>query len=86
MAVSTIRNDKNSLSTVLIYFLGILGIALVVFFCGELVRYLGGFGGKAELKVQVTTGDAQVLVNNKLLGNTPFESKNIKWMGVYPCF
>jgi len=77
MAVSTIRSDKNSLSTVLIYFLGILGIALVVFFGGELIRYLGGFGGKAELTIQVTTGEAQVLVNNKLLGKTPFESKNI---------
>lgn len=76
MAVSTIRSEKNSFSTALIYFLGILGVALIVFFGGSLIT--GGFGGKASLSVQVTTGNAQVLLNGKVLGNTPFESKNVK--------
>lgn len=76
MAVSTIRNDKSSFSTALTYFLGIVGIALIVFFGGSLIT--GGFGGKAALSVQVTSGSAQVLVNGKVLGNTPFESSNIK--------
>jgi hypothetical protein len=78
MAVSTIRNDNKSFSTVLIYFLGILGIALVVFFGGEVFKYLGGFGGKAALTVEVVNGEATVSINNKEVGKTPFESKNIK--------
>lgn len=78
MAVSTIRNDNKSFSTVLIYFLGILGIALVVFFGGEVFKYLGGFGGKAGLTVEVVNAEATVLINNKEVGKTPFESKNIK--------
>lgn len=78
MAVSTIRNDNKSISTVLIYFLGILGIALVVFFGGEVFKYLGGFGGKAGLTVEVVNEEATVLINNKEVGKTPFESKNIK--------
>jgi len=78
MAVSTIRNDNKSFSTVLIYFLGILGVALVVFFGGEVLKYLGGFGGKAGLTVEVVNGEARVLVNNKEVGKTPFESKDIK--------
>ncbi len=78
MAVSTIRSDNKSISTVLIYFLGILGIALVVFFGGEVFKYLGGFGGKAGLTVEVVNGEATVLINNKEVGKTPFESKGIK--------
>lgn len=78
MAVSTIRNDNKPISTVLIYFLGILGIALVVFFGGEVFKYLGGFGGKAGLTVEVVNEEAIVLINNKEVGKTPFESKNIK--------
>jgi hypothetical protein len=76
MAVSTIRNDNKSSSTALIYFLGILGIALIVFFAGGLIT--GGFGGKAALSVQVTNGTAQVLLNGKLIGDTPLESKVVK--------
>ena len=78
MAVSTIRNKENTLPTLLIYFFGIVGIALVVFFGGELIKNLGSLGGKSGLAVEVSYGDAQVLVNNKIVGKTPFESKSIK--------
>lgn len=78
MAVSTIRNKENTLPTLLIYFFGIVGIALVVFFGGELIKNLGSLGGKSGLAVEVSYGDAQVLVNNKIAGKTPFESKSIK--------
>ncbi|MFH1648175.1 MAG: PEGA domain-containing protein [Patescibacteria group bacterium] len=78
MAVSTIRNKQNTLPTLLIYFFGIVGIALVVFFGGELIKNLGSLGGKSGLAVEVSYGDAQVLVNNKIVGKTPFESKSIK--------
>ncbi|MFC1625189.1 PEGA domain-containing protein [Patescibacteria group bacterium] len=78
MAVSTIRNKQNTLPTLLIYFLGIVGVALIVFFGGELIKNLGSLGGKSGLTVEVSYGDAQVLVNNKISGKTPFESKSIK--------
>lgn len=78
MAVSTIRNKQNTLSTLIVYFLGIVGIALVVFFGGELIKNIGSLGGKSGLTVEVSYGDAQVLVNGKVVGKTPFESKNIK--------
>ena len=78
MAISTIRGKDNTFSTVLIYFLGILGIALIVFFGGEIIRNTTGLGGKSGLTVEVASGEAQVLVNNKALGKTPFESKDIK--------
>ena len=78
MAVSTISNDEKPFSTALIYFLGVLGIALVVFFGGELIKNFTGMGSKSALEVKVASGDAQVLLNNEVIGNTPFESKNIK--------
>ena len=79
MAVSTISNDdKKPFSTGLIYFLGILGVALVVFFGGELLRNLSGLSNKAVLNVVVQNGKAEVMVNNTKVGDTPFESKDIK--------
>jgi len=77
MSVSTISNDKNSFSTALMYFLGIVGVALVVFFGGGLLRNIFGFGSKAILSVDVTNGKAGVLLNGKSIGETPFESKTI---------
>jgi len=78
MAVSTISNDEKPLSTALLYFLGIVGVALVVFFGGELIRNLTGIGNRSALEVRVASGEAQVLINNEVVGNTPFESKDIK--------
>jgi hypothetical protein len=79
MAVSTISNDdKKPFSTGLIYFLGILGVALVVFFGGELLRNLSGLSNKAVLNVVVQNGKAEVMVNNTKVGDTPLESKDIK--------
>lgn len=78
MAVSTISNDQKPVSTALIYFLGVLGVALTVFFGGELIRNITGIGGKSGLEVSVTNGDAQILINDKIVGNTPYESKDVK--------
>jgi len=78
MAVSTISNDEKPFSTAVLYILGIIGVALVVFFGGELIRNLTGIGNRSALEVRVANGEAQVLLNNEVLGNTPFESKDIK--------
>jgi len=78
MAVSTISNDEKSFPTVLIYFLGVLGVALVVFFGGELIRNLTDIGAKSGLEVKVTNGEAEVLINNEVVGKTPFESNSVK--------
>ncbi|MBW6441334.1 PEGA domain-containing protein [Patescibacteria group bacterium] len=78
MAVSTISNDEKPFSTALIYFLGVLGVALVVFFGGELIRNLTGLGSKSALEVDVENGVAQVLINDKVVGDTPFRTQNIK--------
>lgn len=78
MAVSTIRGNDSPFSTALIYFLGVLGVALTVFFGGELIRNLTGLGTKSALMVNVENGSAQVLVNDEVIGDTPLESANIK--------
>ncbi len=78
MAVSTISNDQKPFSTALIYILGVIGVALVVFFGGEILRNLTGLGNKAGLEVNVVEGTAQILINDEVMGDTPFESKNVK--------
>ena len=78
MAVSTIRGNDSPFSTALIYFLGVLGVALTVFFGGELIRNLTGMGTKSALMVNVENGSAQVLINDEIIGDTPLEYKGIK--------
>lgn len=78
MAVSTIRGNDSRFSTALIYIMGVLGVALTVFFGGELIRNLTGLGSKSGLDVGVTFGEAQVLVNDEIAGDTPLELSNIK--------
>jgi len=78
MPVSTIRNKQNTLPTLLTYFFGIVGVALIVFFGGEVIKNIGNLRGKSGLTVEVSYGDAQVLVEQKIVGKTPFESKTIK--------
>lgn len=76
--MSTIRGNDSRLSTALIYVLGVIGVALTVFFGGELIRNLTGIGTKSGLDVDVTYGKAQVLVNDQVMGETPLELTNIK--------
>jgi hypothetical protein len=78
MAVSTIRGNHSPFSTALIYILGVLGVALTVFFGGELITNLTGMGTKSALMVDVQNGSAQVLINDEVIGDTPLEANNIK--------
>jgi len=60
------------------YVFGILGIALVVVFGGELIRNFDKLKGSAGLTVEVISGDAQVTVDGKPAGATPLSSNEIK--------
>jgi hypothetical protein len=78
MPVSTIRNKEKSPANTLMYILGIIGVGLVVFFGGELLRNLDSVRGKSGLTVDVVQGKAEVYVNDAFLGETPLQSNNIK--------
>lgn len=83
MAVSTIYQSNktaqtNKHTTIIIYALIFLGLAALVFFGYDFVKNLTGLGGKAALRADVFYGQAEVYLDGALLGNTPFESKEIK--------
>ena len=78
MAVSTIANNKNPLPGFLTYGLGIIGIGLVVFFGGEVIRNIDNLKGKAGISVQALNSDADIYINDKFVGKTPYESNDIK--------
>jgi len=78
MPVSTIRKKGLSFSSILLYLLGIIGVGLVVFFGAEVAKNIGNLGGKSALTVDVLNGKAEVYVNGTKVGETPYNSKDIK--------
>ena len=79
MTISTIRAKKsNNLSTILMYVIGIIGVALVVFFGGEVIKNLDNLKGKAALTADTLNATADVYINGVMVGTTPFESEEIE--------
>jgi len=79
MTISTIAAKKsNKLSNILMYVFGILGIALVVVFGGELIRNFDRLKGHAGLTVEVVSGEAEVLIDGEPIGMTPLSTNEIK--------
>jgi len=77
MPISTISNNPNKLSNVILYVLAIAGIIMVIYFGSEVLKNLDNLKGKAALTVEVLYGDAEVLINGNKEGPTPFNSKDI---------
>lgn len=79
MAVTTIINNKeNKFSKILIYFLGIVGVGLVVFFGGQLIQYITNKNGKAGINVETVNSQASVFIDGQKVGETPYTSSDIK--------
>jgi uncharacterized protein YgiM (DUF1202 family) len=81
MSITTISGNNKSglkLSTVLVYVLGVVGIALVVFLGGQIVGDLGVLKGTAGLSAGALYGTDDIYVNGQKVGATPYESKSIK--------
>lgn len=79
MAITTISGQKeNKFSTIVIYILGILGIGLVVFFGGEIIRNLAGNKNSAGISINTLHGEAEVLINGVSVGKTPYTANNLK--------
>ena len=79
MAVTTIISYKeNKLSKIAVYVVGILGVALVVFFGGQLIETLTNKNGKSGLSVETVGSTAAVFVDGEKVGETPFTTSSIK--------
>ena len=79
MVVTTFKPQRNSsFPTILIYALAIVGIGLLLYLGFNVLTNMGALGGKSALSVSVLDGQAQVYLDNALLGQTPYDSTNIK--------
>ncbi len=62
----------------IIYLLGIASVGLIIYFGGDIVQSINNLRGKAALTVDSPGIEAEVIINNKSAGNTPFEKSDIK--------
>jgi hypothetical protein len=77
MSISTLQNKKKGLPTAVVYILGIIGVALIVYFGGEILRNLGNLKGRSSVLIESTPDESEVYINGTLMGKTTFQSQEI---------
>jgi hypothetical protein len=77
MTISTLQHKRKALPTPLVYILGIVGIGLIVYFGGEILRNLGNLKGKSSINVETPFGTADVYINGALVGKSTYKSQEI---------
>lgn len=79
MEGNTFQIKKTSnFSNILVYALVILGMGLLVYLGVNVFKNLDNLNGKSAFSVSVLEGNSEVYLNDEYLGNTPYESKEIK--------
>ncbi|GIW69377.1 MAG: hypothetical protein KatS3mg101_0124 [Patescibacteria group bacterium] len=77
MPISTIASKEKSLPNALLYFLGIVGVGLIVFFGGYIVRNIDKLKAKSGINITSIGEQADVYINDKFVGKTPYTADNI---------
>lgn len=77
MAISSIVNKQKSSSNILLYIFGIAGVGLVVYFGGYIISHFGDLKAKSGINIEVLNSQADVYINDKYVGNTPFTSGTV---------
>src|SRR5690348_10726576 len=78
MAISTLKNSNNSFASTVMSILSVIGIIAVIYFAYQVFTNFDVLKKKSALTVDVYNGNADVYLNDALLGKTPFSSKEIK--------
>ena len=78
MTLNTFQQNKNtSASNIFLYVLAIVGLGLLAYAGFSVFTHFGNIRGKSALTVNTVNSDAEVLLDGKVLGNAPFDSKEI---------
>lgn len=83
MPISTLQSTQNAPKKpgffyAFIYISAVLTAVVVIFFGKNALEAIKKMGGKSALSVDVTSGRAEVYINDEMVGVTPFESGEIK--------
>lgn len=79
--LSTIQepaNGKKTYTSIALYILGIGLIGILVFFGGEIIKNFDNLKSKSAVTIDSLNQTATVLINDKEVGTTPYESTKIK--------
>lgn len=79
-SVSSIQldNEKGPYTPIAIYILGVILIGILVFFGGTIITNYDKLKGQSAVTIDSLNQPAEVFINDKSVGTTPFESKNIQ--------
>lgn len=85
MSISTLQTispgpmRRRSGPKAIVYIIPAIIIALLLVFFGRpIIESIGKIGGKSAISVDVSSGRAEISVNDEFLGVTPYESQEIK--------
>lgn len=76
MPISTLKNN-HSFASIMMSILSVIGIIAVIYFAYQVFTNFDVLKKKSALTVDVYNGNADVYLNDSLLGKTPFSSKEI---------
>ncbi len=77
MPISTLKNSNSSFAGTLMSILSVIGIIAVIYFAYYVFTNVDILKNKSALTADVYNGNADVYLNDALLGKTPFSSKEI---------
>ena len=77
MPISTLKNSNNSFVSTTLSILSVIGIVAVIYFAYYVFNNVDILKNKSALTADVYNGNADVYLNDTLLGKTPFSSKEI---------
>lgn len=78
MTVNTFQPQKNKTSSnVFIYVLALVGVGLLIYAGISVFTNIGNIRGKSALTVNSLNSNAQVLIDDEPVGDTPYESREI---------
>lgn len=78
-SISSIQtdNEKGPYTSIALYLLGVILCGIMVFFGGKIVSNFDKLKSRSAVTIDSLNQPAEVFINDKSVGTTPFESKNI---------
>jgi len=71
------NNEKGPYTSIAVYLLGIGIMAIMVFFGGEIIKNFDDLKSRSAITIDSLNQTAEVFIDDKSVGTTPFESKKI---------
>jgi hypothetical protein len=78
MSITTLSSQKSgfNFSQLALYFFALIGVASIVYYGGNIIKNIDNLKGRSAVKIESANSEAEVSINGKVVGKTPYFSKD----------